>query len=183
MKPKTLVALFIAALMISSTLGFILSTSHSGGGPTERVEVNGVSFVQTHQGWLGYLSETDPILVSSDPRNFQQLPELSLNDLNSANRIYFTFNPEDNLQHTFQFFDLNIRPRLRTLTIACTEDVEGCEELPLINCSSALDTTKVIQVSSANETSVTYENNCLHIQGNQFQLPELFDATIVELMT
>jgi hypothetical protein len=184
MNSKALMAIFIAGIMISSTLGFILTSSSQTGGNSERTEFNGLSFVQTNQGWLTYLTEEDQVLISSDPRllNNIQTPKVSINEINSGNRIYFTFNPEENIQHTFGYFDANIRPRLKTLTIGCTEDVPSCANSPLITCENALPQTKVIQVSLANQSSITYENDCLLIQGNSLQLQTFLDAIILELL-
>jgi hypothetical protein len=180
---KTFMAIFIAVIMISSVLGFVFTFSpHTTGGP-ERVEFKGFTFVETHQGWRGFDKDENQILLSNDPRTISniQVPEITLNDLNSADKLYFAFNPKDNVQNTFAYFDANIRPRLKSFIPACTEDTEGCEELPLITCDNALPTTKVIQVSLANQSSVSYNNNCLLVQGNNLQLPLSFDALILKL--
>ena len=168
--------------MISSVLGFVFTFApQSTGGPT-RIEIGDFLFVETNQGWRGY-SDNSEVIISNDPRIVSQIqiPEISLSELNSASKLYFTFNPEENIQNTFAYFDANIRPRLNSFILACTKDVEECASSPLITCDNALPSTKVIQVSLSNESSLTYENNCLLIQGSVHQIPLLFDALILKL--
>lgn len=173
-------AIFIAVIMISSVLGFVFTFSPTGG--PQRVEIGNFLFVETNQGWTGY-SDNSQVLISADPRIVSQIatPEISLNELNSASKLYFTFNPEENTQNAFAYFDANIRPRLNSFIPACTKDVEACASSPLITCDNALSSTKVIQVSLSTESSITYENNCLLIQGSINQIPLLLDALILKL--
>lgn len=179
---KVLISLFLAFLMISSIAGFIVGNPLDN---SERIEYNGYTFVPTNQGYLTYLGDNQ-ILISSDPRNVQLykgLEDFTLEKLNSASRIYFTFNPSDNLQNSFAYFDANIRPRLtRSITTACTEDVEGCETIPIITCQDANADNIVIQIDSSETSSITFNNNCLLLQGNQFTLPVLFDSIILDLL-
>ncbi|MAG52865.1 MAG: hypothetical protein CMH62_02785 [Nanoarchaeota archaeon] len=182
---KVLVALFLAAIMISSVLGFILSSSHTGGPQPSRVKFGDFFFVETSQGWVTHINGDQQVIISSDPRNLNlaAIPDISLNELNSAGRVYFTLNPNDNIQNSFAYFNANIIPRLRTVTSACSEDVHQCENLPLITCDNALPSVKVIQTQISNSSSVTYNNDCLLIQGNSFQIRTLYDAVILKLLT
>ncbi|MAF51227.1 MAG: hypothetical protein CMH64_04005 [Nanoarchaeota archaeon] len=180
---KTFMAIFIAVIMISSVLGFVFTFSPHSTGGAERIEFQNYVFVETHQGWMGFDDNENQILLSSDPRTVStiQVPEISLVELNSANKVYVTSNPEDNLQNSAAYFEANIRPRLKSYLPACSADVKGCENAPLIDCSNALPATKVIQVALSNQSSVTYNNNCLLVQGNRFQVPLIFDALILKL--
>lgn len=169
--------------MVSSIAGFIIDqASFTNQG---KIKYLGRSFAQTNQGYLTYLGN-DPILISSDPRNvqlYQGLESLSLDELNSASKIYFTFNPSDNLQNTLSYFNTAVVPRLnKNLIASCKTDSPECVDLPIITCADATNSVKVIQLDLANSTSLTYNNNCLLIQGNQFTLPNLFDSLILDLL-
>ena len=168
--------------MISSIAGFIVGSPLDNG---EKIEHNGYTFILTDRGYLTYLGDNQ-VLISSDPRNVQLykgLEDFTLEKLNSANRIYLTFNPSDNLQSSFAYFDANIRPRLiKSITAACTTDSPGCEDLPIITCEDATANNIVIQIESSEFSSITFNNNCLLLQGNQFSLPILFDSIILDLL-
>ena len=179
---KVLISLFLAFLMISSIAGFIVGNPLDN---SEKIEHNGYTFILTNQGYLTYLGDNQ-VLISSDPRNIQLykgLEAFTLEKLNSANRIYFTFNPLDNLQNSFAYFDANIRPRLtKSITLACTSDVAGCETLPIITCEDASAANIVIQIDYSETSSLSLDNNCLLLKGNQFTLPVLFDSVILDLL-
>lgn len=180
---KVLISLFLAFLMISSVAGFIVGNPLDGG--DTRIKVGDQTYIQTTQGFMTYLGDNQ-ILISSDPRNiplYKGLEDFTLEKLNSASRLYFTFNPSDNLQNSFAYFDANIRPRLtRSITTACTVDSPECETLPIITCEDATENNIVIQISSSETSSLTFDNNCLLLQGNQFTLPVLFDSIILDLL-
>ena len=183
MNSKVLVGLFLAFLMVSSIAGFVIDqASFTNQG---KVKYLGRSFAQTDQGYLTYLGN-DQILISSDPRNvqlYQGLESLSLEELNSAGKIYFTFNPSDNLQNTLSYFNAAIVPRFnKNMIISCKADSPECADLPIITCADATESIKIIQLDLADSPSLTYNNNCLLIQGNQATLPNLFDSLILDLL-
>ena len=62
---------------------------------------------------------------------------------------------------------------------ACTVDAAGCEELPLRSCENASMEYGVIEFRKSNDTSVTFESNCLLIQGES--LLEVVDKFILEM--
>ena len=177
---KLILPLFLAGIMIFSVIGFALTYSQDD---SSKVEYNGHKFQQIDQGWVTYV-EDQPILISQNPQYLSSvdLPEVSLALLNSANKIYFTFNPTENLQNSLAYFDINVRPRIKSFVISCIEDSEPCANLPLKTCEDAELYEKIIQVNLANESSIAYKNNCLHIQGSKEEMPTIMDALILKLL-
>jgi len=172
--------LFLAGIMIFSVIGFSLGSSQSD---TTKEKYNGHMFRQSNQGWITYIND-QPIIISQNPNllNPISLPGLSLDQLNSANKRYFTINPADNLQLSLAYFNQNFGPRLKSTVIACIEDSEPCKDLPLKTCEDATLTEKVIQINLANESSMTYQNNCLHIQGQKQEIINFVDSLILQLL-
>lgn len=180
MNKKIILPLFLASIMILSIIGFSLNSTQSD---TSSIKYNGYSFKQTEQGWITFIGN-NPILISQNPNNLNEilLPDITLQEINSANKIYFTFNPEDNIQSNLYYFDANIRTRLKNFILSCTVDIGSCSNLPLKTCKDADSSSRIIQVSLANQSSITYENNCLLIQGQKQELPSLIDAVILKLL-
>lgn len=169
--------------MISSIAGFIIGSPLSDEGGS-RIKYLDHTFVQTPNGYLTYIGDSQ-LIISTDPRQvklYQNMESLTLQELNSASKIYFTFNPSENTQNTFSYFNANIRSKLNSFIPACTVDVPECADLPLITCDNASPSAKVIQVQLAKTPSISYEDNCLLIEGPQYTLEPLFDSLIIDLL-
>ena len=183
MNKKVVISLFLAFLMISSIAGFIIGFPLSNQDDS-RIKYLGYTFVQTPNGYLTYIGDSQ-LIISTDPRQvklYQNMESLTLQELNAGSKIYFTFNPSENIQNTFSYFNANIRPRLNSFIPACTKDAPECADLPLITCDNASPSAKVIQVQLANPPSISYENNCLLIEGSQYTIEPLFDSLIIDLL-
>ena len=165
--------------MIFSILGIAFTYSDN----SERIKVGDYSFAETNKGWLTHIGDQQ-LIISSDPRtlDLSTIPEISLEALNSANKIYFTFNPQESIQYPLAYFDAYLRPRLKNFIIACTTDITECTDLPLITCSNALPTTRVIQIQESNSSSITYNNNCLLIQGSEAEIQENVEKLTLKLL-
>ena len=153
--------------MVGSVAGFLVGYS-SPTDNTETFEYKGRTFTRTDQGYLATVNNAQVILVL-DPQLVENIPSdpVTILDLNSASKIYLSFNPEENLNQAASYLHTNIRPHL-SLPIfpACTSDIERCSDLPIKTCDDATDNEKVMLLQKTEElTSVTYENNCLLIQG------------------
>ncbi|MBU2639693.1 MAG: hypothetical protein KKG75_03225 [Nanoarchaeota archaeon] len=179
MNTKIILPLFLASLMILSIIGFSLNSTQTEN--ISKVKFNGYNFQQTDQGWTAY-KDNQPILISQNPESLNLIIQpISLQEINSASKIYFTFNPEENLQALY-YFDINIRPKLKSFIISCIKDSEQCSQLPLKTCKDASATDKIIQINLAEKSSLTYENNCLHIQGNDLEIQNLVDSLILKFL-
>ena len=58
---------------------------------------------------------------------------------------------------------------------ACTEDQEGCEDLPLKNCDDATQSNGVVIFKRAEDTKISYSNNCIVMEGASENLIKAVD--------
>lgn len=162
---------FFILLMVFSTLSMYDPSQN------EKVETHGMEFVQAEQGWIAY-TDNGYVQLLRDPSTLEDLGDIPLVNFVSVSKIYLTINPLDgnNLNIALQELQRNIN--YGKLTLACTEDVKGCEDLPLKTCNDASEDTAVIQFENADNSSITFKNNCLLFKGEDYV--ELIDWFILE---
>ena len=189
-KTKLFMAIFIAFIMISSVLGFALLQSFGGlgliGNNRETFTYNNLEFTQSQSGFYSTNFQNKEILLVSDPRtlNNVKVPQISINELNNAEKIYVTQDSTQNTQSIQSLLMGNIGqfliPRVQ---VACISDTKECVNLPLITCNDATQTIKVIYFEESNETDIIYENNCLTIKGSSdIQTLRKIDKLILTLL-
>ena len=183
MQTKLILPLFIAFIMIFSVVGFAISQSFYTT-PQEQITYDGLNFVQNQQGsWLTYINR-NPVSIFTYPPFLGNviLPEVSLSDLNSANKLYVTFNPDENVNQAIVEFQTNLLPYLNQVNQACITDSPSCANLPIRSCLDATEESKVIQFQEADVPLVVYQDNCLLIQGSSYDLTTQTDALILQLL-
>ncbi len=171
-----LIGLFIISIMVFSVLNFGLDTSGQ-----EEVEYKGLRFIKINQGWQTYTEDETKIVVLGDPRDLETVSfdAVSLSFLQSIQieKIYLSFNPEQDVSGALYDFQMNI-PLSAGLVAACYEESEACAEMPIKTCSDARVSSAVIVFREANETSVVLEGNCLTIEGKN--LLSITDKVILD---
>jgi hypothetical protein len=121
----------------------------------------------------------------NNPKDLEniQIPNINLQDLNSAQKIYLSINPNENIQQAYAYFNTNIKPLLNTILInSCTINIEKCADLPLKTCADASQFQKVIILKESNSTKIEYKNNCLYLSGNQEELNKEIDKLTLILL-
>ena len=68
------------------------------------------------------------------------------------------------------------------MILACTKDTPECSQLPLKSCEDASQSEIVIQIQEAVIPSISYQDNCLLVQGPKEELPKLIDSLILGLL-
>jgi len=107
---------------------------------------------------------------------------LNLTLFNSARTYYVTFNPlGENLQYTalavgdFNQHMTNIF--FKSPIPACDRnETKACAEISIINCTNTDEL--VLYVKRANETAVNVYNNCIVIEGRDFELVRAVDRIL-----
>lgn len=167
-KRRIAMTLFIVLIMIGSVAGFVVNYG-SPDQDLDTFEYNGHTFTRTNQGFVTTVNNRQVQLVL-DPQIVESIPSdsVSISEFNSASKIYLTFNPDDNFNTAASYFHSSIGPHLHLpIFQACTEDIGGiCEDLPIKTCEDATNEEKIIVFQKNDDNSVTYENNCLIIQGS-----------------
>lgn len=178
-KTRLFLPIFIALIMITSILGFMHSPDTE-----QQYKYNGHLFTQTDKGWVTYVNNR-PLSLAYDPQSLESISidDISLSELNSAQKTYLSTNPEDNLNQVALYnFQQNIIPLLSTrLVTSCTVDIPKCSEKPIKTCEDASDDVKVVILESSNQTAVKYKDNCLIIQGKNQNLTQATDKLTLKL--
>lgn len=169
---KLILPIILSFLMIGSVFTVFLSGTNEN-----EIKYHNLKFTKTNEGWLSYINN-QKIVLMNNPKDLEniQIPNINLQDLNSAQKIYLSINPNENLEQVYAHFNTNIKPLLRTNVInSCTVDIERCTNLPLKTCVDASQFQKVIILKESNETKIEYKNNCLYLSGNQEELNKEID--------
>ena len=173
-----MVAGFFILIMATSVLDLYFTRNKK----EETYDFNGIKFVNTGNGWLAYLQSGRPLYIASNPKDIENitLSPINLGTLNYAEKIYFSFNPKERNRIAISEFsrEIKLTPRL---VPACPEDNDLCANLPIKKCEDTTSSMPVILLKEANETSVTFINNCLSIQGKD--LTKAVDKLILVTQT
>ncbi|MAG20179.1 hypothetical protein CL618_01980 [archaeon] len=178
-RPKIIISLFIIFLMISSVLGFISVQSSS----VKTIKYKDLKFKNIDDRWVTIISNQQVSLKYS-PESLPNNPTIiTLNDLNSAQKIYITNNPQENTQEAQSEFLGNLIPFISpSLVQACSEDIPSCSEKPLKTCQDATSSVKIIQFKQSDNIIVNYQDNCLLIQGNNQDLIKKLDKLVLYIL-
>jgi len=170
MKKNLILPLFIITIMVLSVLGYSIGSSTT----SNKIKYKDYTFIQTDNGFVTYINNQQ-IFLFNNPNDLLDIKiPVKLSELNSANKIYLTINPEINTALSpFQ----NIFPVLTPRIVqACIKDSDICSNLPLKTCLDATSLNKIIQIQFSETPSITYKNNCLLIQGTTKDLIKQIEA-------
>lgn len=176
MKKNIIVPIFIASIMILSVLGYSLGSFEK----TNKIKYKEKTFVQSEQGWTTYIGN-EKLLLFNNPNDLSNITiPVTLQELNSANKIYLTLDiDKPDISNAYLLFQ-NILPVLKPqIVTACINDSAKCYDMPLKSCSDATSLNKVIQIQYSEQQLMTYKNNCLLIQGTQKDLIRQLEALIL----
>ncbi len=185
MKEKTsklLLSTFIIAIMVLSVLGYSLLSPEDN--TSTRIKYNNYVFLKSNEKWVTYIGKAT-IYLSFSPKDIENItvPDLTLNDLNSAEKIYLTTSSSENTEELQREFLGNLLPFLTTvLQPSCIEDSKECTNLPIKTCNDATKERKVIYFKESEGQNITYTNNCLVIEGNDIGAIQKIDKLILNLI-
>lgn len=179
---KKLVTIGIAVFFIFIMATSVIELYFSNRQKEDVYEYNSIKFVNTGNGWLAYLKDGRPLFIVSNPKDLENttITPLNIASLNYAEKIYLSYNPKERNRIALSEFlrEIKFTPRI---VYACPEDNELCFKLPLKTCNDATSTAPIILMKEANETSVTFINSCLTIQGKD--LTKIVDKLILVTQT
>jgi len=167
----------IIAIMIGSALDLWKKEDTAEGA----YEYKGLSFAQTDTGWMAYKADNSQVWIMSNPAELanMSIPYVNTGMLKYYTKIYATADPTERVRIPMSQFFRNI-PVNAIVVPACPVDIEQCKEMPLKTCENADKNTAVIFFKEANETKVSFENDCLTIQGKE--LTKIVDKIILEAL-
>lgn len=171
-KKRTLTYLmggFIILLMVASALNMWK------GDKEEAYDYHGLKFVKTEQGlWIAYKGN-EQIVLTYNPEELEQI-ELPVNVgmISYSQKIYISTDDIKANGKVMGYFKQKIGIT-NSKPFACTEDVPGCEELPLKSCDDATQSQAVVIFKKAEETKINYMANCLTMEGQSENLIKAID--------
>ena len=165
-------ALFIISIMVFSVL------SLNSEDKEEKITYKDQLFVKTAQGWQTYINNQQYSFAYNplELENITLPANFNVNKLNSAQKIYLSLNPEEDIYLAMQEFYKLLKPLITPkMQESCFIDVERCAALPLKTCDSATPDVKVILIKQDNLSKIDYQYNCLTIQGDSENLIKNID--------
>jgi hypothetical protein len=134
----------------------------------DTVEYNGLEFstALNYNGWLATTETGQQIILTYSPEFLSEieLDKVNLKSFNEKEKVYLSINPYETVQVALQDFQANIQFQARYV-ISCYEDNDVCKDLPLKTCDDATETIGIIVFKEAEKDSVSFEEDCLTIQG------------------
>jgi hypothetical protein len=174
-----IMGLFIISLMVGSliTFGEFGNTNED----SSRYEYNGYVFAQMQNGWAVYKDgQTISLRYGARELETYDVKITSIDSLNILKKIYFSTDPRDSIRNAVYDFDYNVQLNTRMVP-ACTVDIEACKDAPLKTCDDADDNTGVIIFKNSNDTKVTFDRNCLVVEGSPDEIVKVTDKLILNL--
>lgn len=176
----TIISIFIILFIV----GKLLPKNYQG------YDYNGFSFIKGNNMWFTQIqpqgeNKLYTIELRYGPKDLENIPIIGDPKLVlTTNKIHITFDPYDkNLKYiglAIGDIDLNLIKVLGIEPIAaCTKNHSACLDRPIKNCNN----TKVplILVQQDPVTFVEQKDNCLIVQGNDFEIVKAADRLLLYL--
>jgi len=182
-EPKILVSIFLAAIMILSTLGFILD-SQSGG--NSKLEYKGYKFEQMYDGIQTKING-QKFIFNYFP---EQLERINISYkvkslLKDASVLSITYDPNSEYKEVFAEQQFNLQEKLSEIEkyiIPGLTNNTDFEQIPQINCKNATNAIPVIFFEESITTNITMKNNCITIQiGNMNDVYQVGDLLFYQM--
>lgn len=162
-EPKVLVSLFLAGIMIFSILGFMMSYQMEDN--TREIEYNGYLFEQLYDGVRTKINgETVTLTYFPEQVNDITVSEIAKITLSNGPVIAITYDSTSDYKEYFsgQQFELaeNLEKIERYIISGMTNNT-GFENIPQLDCTNATASVPVILFQETNQTSITFNNNCI----------------------
>lgn len=159
MRNTIILSIFIVFLMGTSALSMYTSDDND----PYKEKYNGHNFIFNGNYWLNHENNIEIITNPSELKNIS-INKLNINSLNYVDKIYYTFEPDDQLNRAIAEFAREIQFSARGVR-SCPEDNEFCSDLPLKTCKDSDTSTGIIYLKISEDYNANFENNCLIIEG------------------
>lgn len=165
------IPLFILITLVLSAFGIIVFKQPE----SETFEYKNNLFIQETSGFSTRINN-QKVTFLYDPRTLENLSitPITLTQLSYGSKFYLTANPNEDVGLALYEFNRLIVPLINKRFVqACSEDVQGCENTVLKTCTDATPEEKVVSFKESNSSSLTYNLNCLIIQGSGEEMTKL----------
>ena len=175
MKGKTLLAIFIAIIMVSSILGIVTLSDEDGYSNVLKYHGNSFNYINGK-----YFLELDGSSYVFDNSPYE-LEDISFEDfVLESDKYYILFNPEDmdnNFEYFIQKLFLTLNSKGVNVQIACDRE-EGCDEtFPIRSCEDYS-----FYLKKEENTKIYKDNNCIVLEGDNSGLNRAVDKVNLEIL-
>ena len=176
-----MIAVFFVMLMALSAVN-LGQNNEEDDASSNAFEAYGLTFVQSSNGYEAELSDGSVLSLIYDPSQLDDVGDASIvGSLASfvyVEKVYLSSDLNaSNLDYALYDFQRNVALP-SSVSLACYEEGELCEDLPLKTCEDASESVGVIVWKEAEETSVSLVDNCLTIEGKN--LLKVTDKLLIE---
>jgi hypothetical protein len=157
---KTWTSVVIAAIMVLSVISFALTFS----APTEKLKYRNYKFVRTSAGFQTTVNDVK-VSFANFPTDLEdlELPEEAKTAL-QARVLWLSYDPQDEysqeIADAFYYLDQVLGTVRKQYAQRGLTSSTGYT-LPEITCANATAAVPVLMLQSGNETTFSYENNCI----------------------
>jgi hypothetical protein len=178
-KVKLVLPLFIAFILIMSVFGYVFgSFTADDSQEGDIIELGEYRFEQDPTGRWSVVVGGRTLELQFSPR---ELPSLDVDGfgLRSLEKIYLSVVPGENYLNALPDFYGAVKP-VSAVFLACVEDGESCEDLPLKTCEDAVDGVGVVLLSLSEEQSVTVDGFCYTVEGDAAYINMVLDRFVLD---
>ncbi|MFH1211047.1 MAG: hypothetical protein V1645_03965 [archaeon] len=172
-----LIGLFIIMIMVLSVLDLWRgSDGTSKYGNTE--------FTQDNSGWIGYVG-SNPVRLTYDPQELENVSLVDFSSFNSVQKIYLSTDDPLLMYRSMDYFrnHVPLTPQQFYSCIPEASNVTECSDWPLKDCSDADNSVGVIIFKNSDEVKTySFSSTCLVIEGNNDNLPKVFDRAMLKML-
>ncbi len=181
--PKVLVSIFIAGIMILSTLGVMLDYQT---GSSNKMEYNGYKFEQMYDGVQTKING-QRFLLTYFP---EQLEHINISTeakqmLKNMQVFAITYDTKSEYKESFAEQQFNLAEKLALIekyAISGVLNNTGMEQIPAITCKNATNAMPVLLLQEGITTNMTLKNNCLAVNiGSMYEAPQAGDLLFYQI--
>ncbi len=168
-KGAVYVAIFIAAIMVTSVLGFIF-----GERSQESMTYGKHNFDKKNLKWVTKINGKD---ASFDyfPAEVEliNLSDSAVNSILNSKMVYVTYDPnQTNEDLGVAQFDLNQQLMLLNIYVGNGMTASNKYGIPIITCKNATQFVPVVVLESSTNNTIKEEGNCIILNGNPLMLKD-----------
>ena len=174
-RKKAIIGIFIVFIMVSGGVGLFYGSQVS----SESFKHRGLIVVSASGGWLvkGDNLRIQTLFNPIDLENIE-VKRFPYEVVNSKGKMYISLNPNDNLVSVLNEITNVLGAGLQVRAFgACTEDFEGCEDLPIKTCENTNDF--VLEIKESDEDKVEFLDNCIKLQGSSLWMARNLDKMVL----
>jgi len=177
-KPAVFLAVFIAAIMVTSVIGYIIADN-----TTQQKKYKGIKFETDSVSWFAVIDGTR-YSFSFLPQDVEYI-ETPKMDYTGIVQLYVTSSPNSTSsgQIAESIFELSQTLSQKGIYALQGFIVENEYSLPVFTCSNATQFVPVIYYADGNSTGIRKEGNCIIIESdNSYSFLPYTDALIYRFL-